>query len=95
MRRSSREKIDCATTSTTMLISSARTVSHSRLGGMSMAAVPPQIDPGAVRAFLVSRAGVVAVHDLHIWGMSTTETALTAHLVFPEGFPGDAKRVEI
>jgi cobalt-zinc-cadmium efflux system protein len=58
--------------------------------GMSMAAVPPQIDPGAVRAFLVSRAGVVAVHDLHIWGMSTTENALTCHLVMPDGHPGDA-----
>ncbi|MDE1904499.1 MAG: cation transporter, partial [Alphaproteobacteria bacterium] len=31
-----------------------------------------------------------AVHDLHIWPMSTTETALTVHLVMPEGHPGDA-----
>jgi cobalt-zinc-cadmium efflux system protein len=58
--------------------------------GMSMAAVPTQIDPARVRAFLVSRTGVVAVHDLHIWPMSTTENALTCHLVMPDGHPGDA-----
>ncbi|HEX4509961.1 MAG TPA: cation transporter, partial [Burkholderiaceae bacterium] len=33
--------------------------------------------------------GVARVHDLHIWGMSTTENALTARLVFPHGYPGD------
>jgi cobalt-zinc-cadmium efflux system protein len=32
------------------------------------------------------------VHDLHIWAMSTTETALTVHLVMPAGYPGDAFR---
>jgi len=58
--------------------------------GMSMAAVPPQIDPAAVRRLLSSRAGVVDVHDLHIWAMSTTENALTCHLVMPAGHPGDA-----
>jgi cobalt-zinc-cadmium efflux system protein len=58
--------------------------------GMSMAAVPPQIDPAAVRGFLSERTGVVAVHDLHIWPMSTTENALTCHLVMPDGHPGDA-----
>ena len=58
--------------------------------GMSMAAVPAEIDPAAVRRFLVSRPGVVAVHDLHIWSMSTTESALTCHLVMPGGHPGDA-----
>ncbi len=57
--------------------------------GMSMAAVPPQIDPAAVRRFLSAREGVVDVHDLHIWPMSTTENALTCHLVMPEGHPGD------
>jgi cobalt-zinc-cadmium efflux system protein len=58
--------------------------------GMSMAAVPPQIDPAAVRIFLSAQSGVVDVHDLHIWPMSTTENALTCHLVMPNGHPGDA-----
>ncbi|KAA9131413.1 cation transporter [Marinihelvus fidelis] len=43
--------------------------------------VPRDIDPGAVRDWLRDRPGVVDLHDLHIWGMSTTDTALTAHLV--------------
>jgi len=55
-----------------------------------MAAVPPQIDPAAVRSLLSGRTGVVDVHDLHIWPMSTTENALTCHLVMPDGHPGDA-----
>ncbi len=58
--------------------------------GMSMAGVPAQIDPAQVRGFLVERPGVAAIHDLHIWSMSTTEIALTCHLVMPEGHPGDA-----
>lgn len=57
---------------------------------MSLHAVPPGVDSQAVRAFLSSQSGVVEVHDLHIWAMSTTETALTCHLVMPDGFPGDA-----
>jgi cobalt-zinc-cadmium efflux system protein len=56
---------------------------------MSLAAVPPGIDPAEVRRWLAARPGVAAVHDLHIWPMSTTETALTAHLVMPAGHPGD------
>ena len=56
---------------------------------MSVGAVPGHIDPQAVRRYLESCAGVSAVHDLHIWPMSTTETALTAHLVVPGGHPGD------
>jgi cobalt-zinc-cadmium efflux system protein len=56
---------------------------------MSVSAVPAAIDPQAVRRYLESRPGVAAVHDLHIWPMSTTETALTAHLVLPAGHPGD------
>jgi cobalt-zinc-cadmium efflux system protein len=51
--------------------------------------VPAGIDTGKVRAFLASQPGVTAVHDLHVWPMSTTETALTAHLVIPQGHPGD------
>lgn len=57
--------------------------------GMSMAAVPAGLDPEAVRGFLASREGVSAVHDLHVWPISTTETALTCHLVMPAGHPGD------
>jgi cobalt-zinc-cadmium efflux system protein len=50
---------------------------------MALDVVPPTVDPGAVRKYLESQAGVVAVHDLHIWPLSTTETALSAHLVKP------------
>jgi cobalt-zinc-cadmium efflux system protein len=57
---------------------------------MALHAVPDAIDEGAVRTFLAGLPGVTAVHDLHIWPMSTTETALTAHLVMPGGHPGDA-----
>lgn len=58
--------------------------------GMSMGAVPAGVDPAEVRAFLAARPGVAAVHDLHVWPISTTETALTCHLVMPGGHPGDA-----
>jgi cobalt-zinc-cadmium efflux system protein len=54
-----------------------------------MAAVPANVDMGEVRRFLVERPGVSEVHDLHIWAMSTTENALTAHVVMPGGYPGD------
>lgn len=57
---------------------------------MSLHAIPPGIDQGAVSDFLKATPGVAAIHDLHIWSMSTTETALTAHLVVPAGYPGDA-----
>ncbi|WP_322515029.1 cation diffusion facilitator family transporter [Rhodopseudomonas palustris] len=62
---------------------------------MSLGAVPRGIDPAAVRAFLASRPGVTQLHDLHIWPMSTTEVALTCHLVIPSGPPGDAFLIEI
>lgn len=56
---------------------------------MAMGAVPPAIEPAAVRRFLAEQPGVAALHDLHIWPLSTTETALTVHLVMPGGHPGD------
>ena len=58
--------------------------------GLALDAVPAAIDARAVRAHLAALPGVAAIHDLHIWGMSTTETALTCHLVMPGGHPGDA-----
>ena len=56
---------------------------------MALQAVPPTIDAGQVRDYLCTLPGVSQVHDLHIWAMSTTENALTAHLVIPSGHPGD------
>ena len=56
---------------------------------MVLQAVPPGIEPDAVRGYLEGSPGVEELHDLHIWAMSTTETALTAHLVMPAGHPGD------
>jgi cobalt-zinc-cadmium efflux system protein len=58
--------------------------------GLAMHAVPPGIDPTRVREHLAKLPGVAQVHDLHIWPVSTTETALTCHLVMPDGHPGDA-----
>jgi len=50
---------------------------------LALSAAPREIDLQAVQAHLASLSGVIAVHDLHVWAMSTTETALTAHLVRP------------
>lgn len=52
---------------------------------MSMAAAPKGTDLAAIRAFLLARPGVSDIHDLHVWPISTTETALTCHLVMPAG----------
>lgn len=57
---------------------------------LSLNAVPAGIDPEAVRTYLCELPGVQDMHDLHIWSMSTTETALTAHLVMTDGHPGDS-----
>lgn len=55
----------------------------------SLSAVPSDIDPKKVATYLSGLPGVDAIHDLHVWAMSTTETALTCHLVMPKGHPGD------
>ena len=57
---------------------------------LALDAVPEGIDAAAVGDYLAALPGVAAVHDLHIWAMSTTETALTAHLVIPRAGDGDA-----
>ncbi len=56
---------------------------------MALQGVPAHIDPDEVEAHLAALPGVSRVHDLHVWSMSTTELALTAHLVVPAGHPGD------
>lgn len=58
-------------------------------------AVPAGIEPLAVRTFLAELPGVSSIHDLHIWAMSTTETALTAHLIMPAGNLSDAFLVQV
>jgi cobalt-zinc-cadmium efflux system protein len=57
---------------------------------LSLNAAPETIDPVGVQCYLKSLPEVSEVHDLHIWAMSTTKTALTCHLVTPQGHPGDA-----
>jgi cobalt-zinc-cadmium efflux system protein len=56
---------------------------------LSFDAVPKSIDAVAVRAYLADQPGVLRLHDLHIWPMSTTRAALTCHLVMAAP-PGDA-----
>ncbi len=56
---------------------------------LALNAVPQHIEPAAVDQYLRQCPGVADIHDLHIWGMSTTESALTVHLVMPQGYPGD------
>jgi cobalt-zinc-cadmium efflux system protein len=56
---------------------------------LALHAAPESVDPVVVRRYLAGLPGVAEVHDLHIWAMSTTETALTVHLVMPGGHPGD------
>jgi cobalt-zinc-cadmium efflux system protein len=62
---------------------------------MALDAVPSGIEPSDVRAYLAALPGVDQLHDLHIWGMSTTETALTCHLFMPDGHPSDAFLAEV
>jgi cobalt-zinc-cadmium efflux system protein len=56
---------------------------------LAVDAVPKGIVPEEVETYLVNLPGVTTCHDLHIWGMSTTEAALTAHLMMPEGVNND------
>ena len=56
---------------------------------LALSAIPEHIDASAIEDYLRKCNGVTDIHDLHIWGMSTTESALTVHLVMPEGYPGD------
>ena len=62
---------------------------------MSLNAVPAGLESQKVGAFLSAAPGVKQIHDLHIWSMSTSETALTAHLVTPGGHPGDLFLVDL
>ena len=62
---------------------------------LALSAVPANIDALAIDAYLRQLAGVTEIHDLHIWGLSTTESALTVHLVMPNGHPGDIFMDEI
>ena len=62
---------------------------------MSLLGVPRGISESKVRGYLAGLKGVSEIHELHIWPMSTTETALTAHLVMPAGHPGDAFLKEV
>ena len=52
---------------------------------LALQAVPKDIEPDTVERYLAQLPGIAKVHDLHIWAMSTTEAALTAHLVKPDG----------
>ena len=56
---------------------------------LALSAVPAKVDALAIDTYLRELAGVTDIHDLHIWGLSTTESALTVHLVMPNGHPGD------
>ena len=67
----------------------------SRKGVSPTHAVPSNVEMEQVQHYLETIDGVTEVHDLHVWGMSTTETALTAHLVMPSGHPGDKVMAEI
>lgn len=62
---------------------------------LALDAAPTSIDVAAVRTALTELPGVTAVHDLHVWGLSTTKTALTAHLVHgrsdPKGLLAEAQ----
>lgn len=62
---------------------------------LALDAVPESVHSAKVEAYLASLPGIQAVHDLHIWAMSTTETALTVHLIKPDALIDDALLVQI
>ncbi len=57
---------------------------------LAMDAVPPHLDRERIAAFLGGLPGVIEVHDLHVWALSTTECAVTVHLVMEAGDDGPA-----
>lgn len=62
---------------------------------LALHAVPSHIDRADIEAYLAALPGVIAVHDLHIWAMSTTDTALTAHVIRPEVCDDDALLLDV
>ena len=56
---------------------------------LALNGVPPGVDMQKIREYLAAQPGVTDVHDLHVWALSTTGNALSAHLVIPDGHPGD------
>jgi hypothetical protein len=57
---------------------------------MGLLAVPASVNEEKLRAFILAQPGVSALHDLHVWPISTTDTAMTALIIMPAGHPGDA-----
>jgi cobalt-zinc-cadmium efflux system protein len=57
---------------------------------LSLDGVPASVNSAAVRDYLAGHSGVAGVHDLHIWALSTTNVALTAHIIVPGGDPEGA-----
>ncbi|MFO7608770.1 MAG: cation diffusion facilitator family transporter [Candidatus Krumholzibacteriia bacterium] len=60
---------------------------------LALDAAPAGVEPATVESWLLAQAGVAGVHDLHVWAMSTTSAALTAHLVMPQGTDDAGLRV--
>lgn len=63
---------------------------HQELFNMRFDGVPEGVDLRALQALLESLPGVQRVHDLHVWAMGTSQVAMTAHLVMPQGHADDA-----
>jgi cobalt-zinc-cadmium efflux system protein len=62
---------------------------------LAMDAAPDDVDVRLVEAYLLGVPGITAVHDLHVWAMSTTETALTVHLVKPDARIDDVLQEQV